>query len=80
LKITIESTPTLTSIDGVEVRHWLGITEGGIPCHVFTRKLAVADDADSAEFDRELRRDAEPADMASTRAGVPRAIPLRMVF
>jgi hypothetical protein len=54
MKITIESTDEIVTIDGVECRHWKGTTENGTPCEVFVHRIAVRDDAKDA-FDRELR-------------------------
>ena len=60
MRITIESTEHLTTIDGVEVRLWEGVTEDGVRCKVFVHRLAVHDDDDSSRFDAELARQLPP--------------------
>lgn len=54
MKITMESTDKITMLAGVPVRLWAGVSEGGVPCHVFVHRLAVHEDEQQAEFDREL--------------------------
>jgi len=54
MKITMESTDKITMLAGVPARLWAGVTEGGVPCHVFVHRLAVHEDEKQAEFDREL--------------------------
>ena len=70
MRITIESTEKLTDYDGVQVRVWEGVTEGGAKCFVFVRALAVHQSQDAAEFERELKRDLPPG----------RPIPLRHIL
>jgi hypothetical protein len=82
MKIAIESTGELTTMDGVLVRHWTGVTERGVRCHVFVRSVAVSDQADSAEFDAELARANEPTDMREGEVGTQpgSVIPMRMLM
>jgi hypothetical protein len=70
MKLMIESTDALTKLDGVEVRLWEGTTEDGIPCKVFVHRIAVANEQDSAAFDRELKSQMPPG----------RHIPLSMIL
>ena len=63
MKITIESTDKLTTIAGVPVRVWDGTTADEVKCLVFVHRLAVRDDQDAAQFDRELREMAQPDEM-----------------
>lgn len=70
MKITITSTSETTTIDGVPVRLWEGVTEQGLPCKVFVHRIAVAKDQDSAQFDRELREQPPPS----------QTIPLRQIL
>lgn len=63
MKITIESAGQLTTIDGVPVRVWEGVTSGGIACYVFACRLAARDDWDVAAFDAEIEDRLEPGDM-----------------
>jgi hypothetical protein len=55
LKITIEATAHITSIDGVPVRLWEGVTENGTPCKVFIHRIAAREADDGADLARELR-------------------------
>jgi hypothetical protein len=73
MKITIESTDALTTIDRVPVRVWEGVTEDGIPCKVFVHRIAVADEQDASAFDRELREQLPPGPPA-TDPGRPKGI------
>jgi hypothetical protein len=70
MKITIEATDQLTTIDGVPVRVWRGETEDGVPCQVFVHRIAVRYDQDCTRFDRELVSKLPPG----------RHIPLRLVL
>lgn len=54
MKIQIEATDKIVTLDGVECRVWEGTTESGIPCKVFVHRLAVREDHDAEQFDREL--------------------------
>jgi hypothetical protein len=63
MKITIESTATCTTLDGVRVRVWEGVTEKGVRCHVFVHRVAVRDDLDTKQFERELAELLPPADV-----------------
>jgi hypothetical protein len=70
MKIMIESTDQLTQMDGVPVRVWNGTTESGVPCIVFVHRLAVHNDSDSKQFERELQEQLPPG----------RAIPLSAIL
>lgn len=72
MKILIESTDKLTTMDGVPVRVWRGVTEGGAPCFVFVHRIGVPADQDQAAFERDLKSMAEPDEL--------RAIPLRNIL
>jgi hypothetical protein len=61
VNIIIKSTPTLTDIHGVPVRLWDGMTERGVRCKVFVHLIAVHDQADQMEFERELKQMLPPA-------------------
>lgn len=60
MKIMIESTDELTFMDSVPVRHWLGVTERGVRCHVFVHRIAVHEKDDAEQFDRELKEQLAP--------------------
>jgi hypothetical protein len=61
MKITIEATAQLMSIDGVPVRLWRGVTDGNVPCLVFVHRLAVSRAEDASQFDKELLSMPAPA-------------------
>jgi hypothetical protein len=67
VKITIESTPDLTYLDGVKVRAWKGVTERGIPCVVFVHRVAVEAAQDCEQFDRELKEEMQPGRVVDLR-------------
>ena len=67
MRIQIESTDLLTTMDGVPVRLWNGTTEGGVPCKVFVHRLAVAAFEDAEQFDRELAEQLPPGHVIDLR-------------
>ena len=60
MHIQIESTEDLTSIDGVPVRRWKGVTASGIECHVFVHRVAVLRTEDCTQFETELKEQVQP--------------------
>lgn len=60
VEIQIESTDKITSMDGVPVRLWAGLTASGVPCHVFVHRVAVANSVDQSQFERELSEMPQP--------------------
>jgi hypothetical protein len=72
VKLTLQSTNQLTSLNGATVRVWKGKTEGGVECIAFIVNLAVERGADSREFERELLETQPPAE--------DRRIPLREIL
>lgn len=75
--VTLESTDKIVEIvvDGktVPARIWEGTTDSGIACHAYVTRIAVANDLDSSQFERELR-ECRPATPAIA------AIPLRLIL
>jgi hypothetical protein len=67
VKIMIESTDKLTTIDGTPVRLWHGCTESGTRCLVFVRRLAVPTTEPMEEFERELEETLPPGEIVSLR-------------
>jgi hypothetical protein len=56
MKITIEPTETYAeSPGGIPCRLWRGLTDEGVTVVVFVAAVAVPEDVDSPELDRELR-------------------------
>jgi hypothetical protein len=67
MNIIIKSTETLTEIDGVPVRLWDGITERGTRCKVFVHRIAVHNEEDHLDFERELKEELPPGHRLSLR-------------
>jgi hypothetical protein len=61
MKLTIESTNRLVTINGVPTRVWEGTSEGGVAVICLVTRIAVAKDADCAQFDRELLEQRPPS-------------------
>lgn len=69
MRITIESTSKIVSLDGIPCRIWEGETERGVPCHCFIPLIAPTldqhDPANAgkfAEFDRDLLQAKHPTE------------------
>lgn len=60
MRITIESTEKIVTLNGVPARVWQGETESGIPVHCFVTRIAVEADKDCSQFERELQEHAAP--------------------
>lgn len=77
MKITIESTTkivTLQTSDGImPARIWEGMTDSGIPVHCYVTRIAVHNNEDQSQFERELKECRAPS------ADV-QAIPLRLIL
>jgi len=58
--ITMESTEHITDIDGVPVRLWEGETSVGTKCKIFVHRIAVANNKDTAQFEKELAEQLPP--------------------
>ena len=76
MKITIESTTKIVTLNDVLARVWEGVTESGVPVHRFITRLAPTipvNDARQEEFQRELAEQKAPTpDVA--------AYPLKMIL
>jgi len=77
MKVTLESTTKIVELtlngQTLPARIWEGTTEHGIPCHAYITRIAVHQDLDASQFERELQehRKATPA---------IEAIPLRLIL
>lgn len=60
MKITIESTTKMVTLDGVPARVWEGTTESGLPVHAFITRIGTPA-ANVTEFERELERCVTPS-------------------
>jgi hypothetical protein len=67
MKLQIEATEQLTTIDGVPVRLWEGVTESGVCCKVFVHRIAVHNDEDSSQFEHELAEQLPPGRVIDLR-------------
>lgn len=62
MKVTLESTTAIVEVNGiVKARLWEGKTESGIEIHAFITRIAVAKEADTSQFDRELEEQRPPS-------------------
>ena len=61
MKITVESTTKVVQLNGIPARVWEGTTSTGIPVHVFITRVAVAEEADQGQFQRELQECRPPS-------------------
>ena len=50
MKILMESTPHIVTVDGVDCRIWNAVTETDIQCFVFVHRVAVRDPHDQKEL------------------------------
>lgn len=69
MRLTIDSTDQVTEINGAKARVWRGKSERGVECLCFMTCIAVADDSDHSEFERELKEQLPPG----------RVVPLRNI-
>ena len=70
MQLTIVPTPLLTTLDGIPVRVWQGVTEDGVPCKVFVHRVRpdATDPVACAAFERYLKE-----------MPPPRAVPLSVI-
>jgi hypothetical protein len=73
MTITVHQTDKIVELDGVKCRIWEGTTAKGVPMHAYIPRVAVANDQDASEFERDLKEQRPPS-------AALEAIPLRMVL
>lgn len=73
MKITIESTDKIVTVNDVPARIWEGQTDSSIPVHCYVTRIAVAKGEDTRVFEAEPQKHRPPS------ADV-QAIPLRMII
>jgi hypothetical protein len=61
MKITIESTTRIVTINGAPARVWEGTSENDIPVIAVIARISVRDDQDTSQFERELRECRPPS-------------------
>ncbi len=74
MRVSLESTTKIVTINGVEARIWEGITDSGIPVHAFISRIATRASYDQTKFKAELDECREPYDQAI------KAYPARLVL
>jgi hypothetical protein len=73
MQVQLTSTTKIVKLNGVPARIWEGHTAAGVPCHAYVTRIAVHEDQDATEFERELQEHSPPS------ADV-QAIPLAMLI
>jgi hypothetical protein len=74
MKIIIQSTTKIVTIDGVPARVWEGETESGIKVHAYITRIAISkDEPDSTQFETELSEQKAPSVEVE-------AIPMRLIL
>jgi hypothetical protein len=61
MKLTLESTERIITVNGVPARIWVGTSEGGVKCHAYITRVAVDEGQDYSVFERELEQCAPPS-------------------
>lgn len=74
MKITVESTSRIVTVNGVDARIWEGYTESGIPVYCCITRIAVPKGADASQFERELE-ECRPPSLESAQV-----FPTRMIL
>lgn len=77
MKVQLESTSKIVTLDGVEHRIWEGETESGVPVFAFISRIGPSvknpDQATCAEFERDLQEVRPPSPEVA-------AFPMRMIL
>jgi hypothetical protein len=55
MKLTIESTEAVVTVNGVPARIWEGTSESGVRVFCLVTRVAVQRDQDCTQFERELQ-------------------------
>lgn len=61
MKITLENTSKIVSLNGLPARIWEGTTDSGIRVHAYMTRVAVARNADASQFEAELQETRAPS-------------------
>ena len=61
MKITIESTAKIVTVNEVPARIWEGQTESGIPVHCYVTRIAVHNNENHEQFEKELLEQRVPS-------------------
>lgn len=60
VKVILESTTKIVTIDGMPARIWEGKTESGVPCFAMITRIGVDRKEDTSQFEAELKECKEP--------------------
>ena len=60
MKIQMEPTENVVSIDGVECRIWNAVTDSNVQCFVFVHRIGVRNDSDLGAFEQALAERPDP--------------------
>jgi hypothetical protein len=74
MKVILESTDKIVTINGLPALVWEGQSESGIPCHAFITRIGVHRDLDSSQFEHELQ------ETKPLRPEIAAVIPARLVL
>lgn len=64
MRVTLQSTSRLVTVNGVDGRVWEGKTESGIEIVAVITRIAAPAGADLSQFERELQETKSPSDAA----------------
>lgn len=73
MEIHLHQTSKIVELNGVPARVWDGTTASGIPVHAYITRIAVHNDEQHEEFERELLAQRAPSEAVQ-------AIPLRLII
>lgn len=74
MKVTLQSTDKIVTVNGQPARIWEGTTERGTPCFAIIPRIACPINANAAEFEQEL------IETPPMRADLTAAISTRLVL
>ena len=57
----LDSTTKVVEVNGVPARIWEGETDSGIPIHAYITRIAVEENEDQQQFERELEPHRAPS-------------------
>ena len=73
MKVQLESTTKIVTVNGIQARIWEGTTESGIGVHCYVTRIAVRMKDDCTQFEKELLVQRSPsAEVAE--------IPMRLII
>lgn len=61
MDVCLRSTTKIVAVNGVPARIWEGHTAAGVQCHAYITLIAVRNDHDATEFERDLQEHAAPS-------------------